>query len=463
MKIKNSMKNLNIKSLLIIPFVALLTGCANSDDYGTPNLSGECIDLPVTKQVQEITALSTAIYQQYTGDDVIEAYVTSSDEGGNFYKTISLMSVDGAVGFSMPADDYNLFNKYEPGRKVFVKMKDRYFVTDHSSTIIGSLYNNDTPDVATDDEVGRMSRSEYQDVIFRSCEKVNEDEIVKHLTIAQAKNNQYLNMLIEFDNVQFANASNGKTFYDATLNSIGGATNHNITDVEGNTLILRVSEFATFAANMTPTGSGKIRGVLTKFNNDFQFMIRTINDVKIDGPRLESFFSEDFESITATGNNQFINLPGWLNVSVNGGAEKWEARIFSNNKYAKFSSFGITPAENNVNAQLITPAINLDNTTNETLVFGTVDRFYNGEVLQVLISEDFDGTPAGISTATWTVLPAVISTGHTGSTSGAFVSSGLIDISAYSGNVHIAFKYVGATNGISTEIQVDNIKIYGGQ
>jgi len=30
--------------------------------------------------------------------DYIEAYVTSSDEGGNFYKSISMMSLDGLKG-----------------------------------------------------------------------------------------------------------------------------------------------------------------------------------------------------------------------------------------------------------------------------------------------------------------------------------------------------------------------------
>ena len=42
-----------------------------------------------------------------------KAYVTSSDEGGNFYKSISMMSLDGTKGFSMPVDNYNLFNEFE--------------------------------------------------------------------------------------------------------------------------------------------------------------------------------------------------------------------------------------------------------------------------------------------------------------------------------------------------------------
>ncbi|NBL65445.1 DUF5017 domain-containing protein [Flavobacterium sp. NST-5] len=455
------MKKIFYKGAIALATVALLTNCSHDDDYGVPNLEGKCQTLAVTKQVSDITGAATATYQQYTADDVIEAYVTSSDQGGNFYKSITLMSVDGTKGFSMPADDYNLYTKYEPGRKVYVKLKDRYFVNQHSSTIIGSLYNNNTPDNPNDDSVGRMSRVEYPQTIIRSCDKVNEDEIVKHLTIAEAKSNQYLNMLIELDEVQFSSASNGKTYYDASLNSIGGATNHNITDLQGNTLIVRVSEYAQFAKNQTPTGSGKIRGVMTKFNNDFQFMIRTENDVQLGDPRIEAFFSQDFESIAATGNNQFVNLPGWSNVSLNGGAERWEARIFSGNKYAQLSAFGT--GESNMDTWLITPAINLDATTGEFLMFGSKIGFANGEAVTVHISTNYSGagTAAAINAATWTQLNPIMAP-QTQSYPTDFTSSGPVDLSSYNGNVYIAFRYRGSATGITSTYQIDNIRVFGG-
>ena len=457
------MKNFNIKSIFIIPVLfAVATSCVDGDHYSAPDLSGDCSNLTATKPVTAVTSNATAAYKKYEDADIIEAYVTSSDEGGNFYKSISLVSTDGTVGFSMPIDAYNLYNRYEPGRKVFVNMKDRYYATEFNSTIIGSLFNNDTPDNPSDDKVGRISANDYKNILKASCTKVDEDQIVKHLTINEAKSNQYLNMLIELDGVQFSDASNGKMYYDASLNSLGGATNHNITDINGNSLILRVSSFATFAADVTPRGSGKIRGVMTKYNNDFQFMIRTINDVKIENPRLQAFFSQDFESITATGANQFINLPGWSNVSLNNGAKKWEARIFSSNKYAQLSAFG--SGETNMNTWLITPAINMDNTTNELLLFGSKIGFANGVAVTVLISTNYDGsgTAAAVNAATWTPLNPTMAP-QTQSYPTDFVSSGPVDISSYNGNVHIAFRYVGSSTGINSTYQIDNIKVYGAQ
>jgi hypothetical protein len=315
----------NLKLILSAIVLASFTSCVNDDTYGIPDLSNECVSIAKTKEVTDITNISTASAQQYTTDeavtDYIEAYVTSSDEGGNFYKTISMMSLDGTKGFSMPVDNYNLFNEFEPGRKVTIKLDDKtFFNTQHSSTVIGASYNNG---------VGRISGVEYKDVILRSCEKENEDDIVKNLTISQAKNNQYLNMLIEFDAVQFTDASLGKTYFDASLNSIGGATNHILRDNDGATIIVRVSEFAKFAGRAIPSGNGKLRGVLTKFNNDFQFMIRTEADVNLDGERFVPvnpnnptpptnlyFIGSDFENWTTF--NSSINSFGIKPYAVQG-------------------------------------------------------------------------------------------------------------------------------------------------
>ncbi|MBK9224929.1 MAG: hypothetical protein IPO23_10525 [Flavobacterium sp.] len=146
-----------LKTIISILTLSTIVSCVNSDIYDVPDLSSECSNLTPTKQVSDITSQATPSYKKYETEDIIEAYVTSSDEGGNFYKSISLVSIDGKIGFSMPIDDYNLYTKFEPGRKVYVNMKDRYFVTEFGSTVIGSLFNNYTPDITSDDEVGRIS------------------------------------------------------------------------------------------------------------------------------------------------------------------------------------------------------------------------------------------------------------------------------------------------------------------
>lgn len=461
------MKKMNIKSLLIATLLAAtVTGCVNSDVYGIPE--GPCSDLAVTKQVADITSAASSTYAQYPDNDIIEAYVTSSDEGGNFYKSISLMSLDGTVAFSMPIDAYNLYTKYEPGRKVFVNMKDLYVVSENSSTVIGGLYNNDTPDDLTDDEVGRISGVTYQNILTRSCTKVNEDDYVKHLTITQAKNNQYLNMLIEFDAVQFTDASVGKKYFDPTVNNLGGATNHLITDSYGNTIIVRVSEFALFAAKTISANNGKIRGVLTKYGSDFQFMVRTENDIMLTDDRMaidfyppiggssitySGSFTEPFTSYTTTNQQLF---PAYINDAVVG-SRYWQLKTFSGNKYIQMSSFGGTPEANRT--LFIVP---VDMTAANTFAFKTKSGFDNGSPLKVYYSTNYvPGTNVTTATLVDITSSFTIPNGPASGYAPTFTNSGAYAIpAAITGNGYFIFEYTGnGSGGITTTMQIDDIVV----
>jgi hypothetical protein len=453
----------NYKLIVTTIILATFSSCVNSDDYGVPNLSGECVTIAKTKEVSDITNIATATAVPYTTSetvvDYIEAYVTSSDEGGNFYKSISMMSLDGLKGFSMPVDNYNLYTEFEPGRKVTIKLdKNRFFNKQHGSTVIGSSYNNG---------VGRISGVEYKNVILRSCVDVEESTIVKNLTIAQAKNDQYLNMLIEFDAVQFTDASLGKKYYDASLNSLGGATNHEISDQFGNKVIVRVSEFATFASNAVPSKNGKIRGVMTKYNSDYQFMIRTLNDVDLTGDRLaidlypplggtgivyDATLNEPFTSYTATNQQVF---PKYINDAAIG-SKYWQVKTFSSNKYIQMSSFGGTPEANRT---LFIVPVNM--TSANTLSFKTKDGFNNGAVLKVYYTTNYvPGTQITSATLVDITSSFTIATGTTTGYATNFTNSGTYNIPAsVTGNGFFVFEYVGNGSGTTTTMQIDDIVI----
>lgn len=421
--------------------MSTFVSCINNDNYGAPDLSGDCSDLTATKTVQDIAAVATTTAQQYTSDDIIEAYVTSSDEGGNFYKSISMISLDGTKGFSMPIDAYNLYTKYEPGRKVYINMKNRYFAnnTQTASLEIGSLYNGT--------QVGRVSGVEYEAAVKRGCTKVDENTLVNHMTIAAAKNNANINKLIEFDAVQFADESVGKKYYDPSLNSIGGATNHTLKDINGNSIIVRVSEFATFASKGIPSLNGKVRGVLTKYGSDFQFMIRTENDVMLTNSRIVPLFEETFTT----------NFGLWSKQSVIG-AQVWGTTTFGNPAPCALMN-GFSGGNQNNEDWLISPAINLSSISNGVFTFETSTRFA-GPALTVWVSTNYSG---GLpSTATWTQITTANFPVWTSGSFTPWTSSGGIDISSYAGNSNfrVAFKYTSTTTGAASW-EVDNVKVVG--
>jgi hypothetical protein len=288
-KIKNNMKNrINslFYSLLVVVFAV---GCAESDDYSTPDSVLDCVDETVGKTANitgtEVYAMANSSMQQFPeGEEVedmyLEAYITSSDGGGNFFKSISMETEDGK-GFSVPVDIYNYYTKgFEVGRKVLIKLNGLYYQINHNSLIIGVSYTNPTSGAIS---VGRTPENMIPEVIFKSCEYKTDEELVYNVTIAQAKNNDYINKLIELDSVQFVEM--GLPYYDP-LNVIGGSTNRNIIDKNNNTVIFRTGSFATYAGYTIPHNSGKVRGVMTKFNSDFQFVARVESDIKLDRPVL---------------------------------------------------------------------------------------------------------------------------------------------------------------------------------
>ena len=465
------MKKISI--LLGISIFISLTSCVNGDDYGTPNLDGECNDLISNKTIQDVAILATSNIQQYSTDDIIEAYVTSSDEGGNFYKSISLVSVDGAKGFSIPIDAYNLYTKYEPGRKVYIKMNSLYFYNNSltNSLEIGELLDRGEP---LEDQVGRLNGLTFEDIVVKGCSRIDEETIVNRVSIPTALNDSYLNKLIEFDAVQFSDVNVGKTYYDPN-NLAGNATNNIISDNAGNTVALRVSEFATFAGNIVPSENGKIRGVLTKYNGEYQFMIRTLNDINLTNPRFDAYpplggtainylgsFTENFESYTSgtvtSGQRVF---PKYVNDAAEG-ADYWYVEAFSGNKYLKMSAFSSSATfQDQLNKVYF--VVPVDFTAANSFSFKTQDRFNVGGVLKVYYSTDY--TPLGdINAATLVNITSsfTIASGNSGSASQPFVNSGSYNFGSLSGNGFIIFEYTGGYSfspALTTTMHIDDIVV----
>ena len=452
----------NYKIILASALLASVFSCTNPDHYSAPELSGACADLTATRSVQSIVATSaTPVHYSADTDDIIEAYVTSSDEGGNFYKSLSLVSLDGTTGFSMTIDDYNLYTKYEPGRKVYVNLKNLYTVKDFggsvSGTVVGSLYNGGTLDDPTDDQVGRISGIAYKSIITPSCtEFKKEEDLIQVMTIAQAKSDANLNKLIAFDNVQFIDASVGHTYFDAGMNtsSFATATDHTIKDANGTTLIVRVSKYATFATKTVPSGNGRIVGVMTKYGSStYQFTLRTERDVQLTNPRVlpvvipPAFFDEPFTT----------NFAAWNKFSVTG-SQAWSLDTTHGNpgSCAKMSGF-LTPNNNDNEDWLISPVKNLSAFTSATLSYDTATK-YAGNVLQVLISKNYSGV-GNPNAATWTAVTGVLAPTDSNYT---WTPSGAINISTYTGagnnTVYVAFKYTSSTSSSATW-EVDNVRI----
>ncbi len=440
------MKTTIFKSAFLAVILAgAFTGCVNDDDYDTPDFNA-CTetDLVKNREVSEIAATSVVTLHENIVpgvSDVIEAYVTSSDIGGNFFKSISFQTLDGTKAFSIPVDAYSTFMNFEPGRKVLIKLDGLYTDIKHGGVRIGGLYANSSGGA----EVGRLTQSQFLAAVKRSCTIVDEEALVQHVTVAQAMTDYYVNKLIQIDNVQFEESAINNTYYDEN-NQIGGATNYNLMDIEGNSVIFRTSGYSNFAARSVADGSGSIRGVMTKYLNDFQFLVRSESDINLTNPRFTPLLNESFSSASS--------FNAWINYSVTG-AQTWAySATFGNpGGMAKMSGYSGT---NQVNEDwLISPVQDLSNLSSATLSFDNAYKF-TGDPIVALVSNNYSGS-GDPTLATWTILDPALSQGNY-----VYVNSGPLDISAFTGagnqTVYVAFKYTSNTAGASTW-EIDNVKI----
>jgi len=438
----------------IVLLILLFCNCNNETE--APKLECTQPDLAVNKTVEKIHEVSGTTAKQYVYNDIIEAYVVSSDEGGNFFKTISFQTLAKerfpAIGFSIPVDASNTYIDYRVGNKVYVKLKNQFTDLYYGGLRIGSLYVSN----AGDPTIGRISQNEYKNVLNASCTMIDEERLVLPLTIEEALKDNKLNTLIELRDVEFTEAAIGRHYFEEN-NNIGGSTNWNLRDKTGNQIIFRTSSYASFADHLVPEGSGKVRGILTKFGSDYQMMVRSDKDVKMEGKRNIPFFSEDFQTVK---NNVNFALPGWSNI-VEKATKLWKSMVYSGNGYAEFNTTSTTAAENV--AWLISPKINMAGYKNSVFSFRSaqhdlkVDSPLNA--LEVYISTNFDGS--NVTKAKWTKLTANFP--NLSTPARQFISSGGIDLSSYSGNIHIAFKYKGSGKDkmLNGAFMVDDVKIFG--
>jgi hypothetical protein len=465
------MKNIFVKSILILTVFLGFSSCINSDDYATPDNTLTTSELTTTTTPEAINRLATNAVGtptpifRYTADDIIEGYVTSSDEAGNFFKSISLQTLPAVgvapTGFSVQINVSTLYGRgFTPGRKVYIKLKGLYIGKVFGSLQIGSLFEGN---------LGRISEFEWKNHLVPSAIKVPESQLVRTLTLADAYTDANQNTLIELDLVQFTDESINRTYYD--VDSGGGATNHLLTSTSGGTPnIIRFSSFAPFTGKQVPTGSGKIRGVVSKFNTDFQFVVRYETDIKLVNPRADvnppivgnnilylGSFTENFETYSAgsatTGQN---NFPKYINDPVIG-SKTWRTRTASNNKYIEMSSFG-SPSEKN--RTLFIVPVNM--TAANTLSFQTRSGFYNGETLKVYYSTNY--VPGGqISAATLVNITSNFTISTASSATAAFTNSGVYTIpTTITGSGFFIFEYSGSgisTPALTTNMQIDNITI----
>ena len=467
------MKTNKIITLLLVAIASIsFTSCVEDGDFTVPQALGS-EENAVVEQIRadltagSLTEISIANLKglvangqatEITSDIVVKGYVTSSDASGNFFKEFFIQdkAENPTAAIKVVTELTDTYNKFNVGREIYIKLKGLYVGETRSGDGVAAIGGSQN---AAGDEVENLSLNQTDENVFRSG--TTETIVPLNVTFSQI-NDDHVGMFVKIDNAQFPANLAGKTYVDSndrfdtqrTLESCEGFGFSNFT--------LETSAFATFKFAVLPAGGGSISAVVSKTFNGSQTVLALngTDGVKMSGARCTPLdinnyppiLNEDFENTSGA-----INIANWTNY-IEAGSESWESYNDSNSssRAARVGSFRSGDAS--TISWLITEGIDLDNTTQEFLSFETSNSFSDGSELEALISTDWDGTTAGIATATWTTLPANIV-----SDSEFFrnwVSSGYIDLSAYTGTAYIAFKYTGSGDAaFDGTYELDNVII----
>jgi hypothetical protein len=428
--------------------------------------------------IKALKALHTTAgaYDVITSDLIISGIVVADDKSGNLYKQLFIQDATG--GLQIMLDANSLYGTYPVGRRIYIRCKD-LCISDYNKTMMlgvkatvagapslegipstliskyvvgGSLNNPVVPTVVTYADLGGTGTVNMQDPLIG--------------TLIQLDDYRF-----ETPNTTYSDTSAYKSTVNLNINSCGSQT-----------LIVRTSAYANFAALPVAKGRGSILAMYTVFGNTRQLIIRDTADVRFTNPYNcalppGTLFFEDFEGhpVTTTFPYNPVNLPGWMN-QAQAASEVWTARIFSSNKYAYMSGFGTN--QNTVTTWLVTPGVALTGAT-KTLTFKTIQGFILTSTpggtpvqaaLKVLVSTNYTGTgnpwEAGV---VWTDLTAqaTLSPGSTTSSfPSSFTASGNINLNSYTGTIYVAFRYEGAdpagtASDKTSAWEVDEIKVTG--
>ena len=340
---------------------------------------------------------------------VICGTIISSDQEGNCYKYLTIQDETG--GIQIKIDNSSLYPKYQIGQRIFVECKDLVIGDYRKNPQIGFWSNGSMAGIAT---------SQEPLYIFRDG-LVGAEPIPLVLNSKNEATDEMINKLVLLKNCHFANP--GETYSDPDA-----STSRDIVMPDNSVIVLRTSNYAKFASQPLPNGTGDIVGILTVYSTTLQLTIRDLNDVRIaNTPVIETvdIYNVDFS-------NDPIANQGWSVL----GDEGWFY-------YAQGAAFAVqNQGATAIDSWLVSPALsNLGNYDNVTLSLPNEQCQVTNGTAYKYYSVDFNGTD--VNSATWTPVP----------------SNGILPAEATNNaNLRIAFRFNGSNGDFW---KIPSLKITG--
>lgn len=272
-----------IKKLIQLAILTcfVLFSCVQSRDFD--GLSKSCSNnLEANATFDDVMALYQGETIQIQEDWIIEGYVVSSDRAGNFFSVIHVQNhpVQPTKGLQVEIDLRDSHLVYEIGSRILIRTKDLYLGKSGEAFKLGGTFS-----AFGNISVGRLPALKVPEHIFLSCD---EGELLQPTVISvDNASDLHINTLVRFHDVEISEDELGLPFAIETEE-----TERTLMDCNENKITLLNSGFSDFQEDILPEGSGTITGVLLKDGNDFQLVIRDLNDIDFSSERCPEIITE---------------------------------------------------------------------------------------------------------------------------------------------------------------------------
>ncbi len=340
------------------------------------------------------------------GDPVIiTGIVTTSDEHGNCYKYLNIE--DGTAGIQIKLNNTALYRRYAVGQRIYV-VCNGLDIGDYRKLPQLGMWANDGMQAIPS---SKISNYVYLDSLPTSFEP---EIVFTSIPSADQIPNTYYNRLVRIEGATFVEG--GTASYSLSSSS----TSRDINVAGGGTIVLRTSNYADFCDEVLPTGTGTIIGILTRYNNYVQLVIRDLNDV-------QGFVAPAHEEEIFTVNYANAFNEGWTQM---GSGNSWN--VLSN---SSFSGFYLSATEA-TDQWLISPAIDLSGVETPTLSFShRAPNNGDNDHMKLYYTTNYVG-----ESTTWTEVP--ISNFSTGTINFSYE----IPSSAQTGSFRFAYRFMDNSN-----------------
>jgi hypothetical protein len=250
------------KIFYLILVVLSTTSCVR--DYDAPFIPEPSYDgkanITIAELVKKYAGTVSGAPALIDVDYVIKGYVTANDKSGNIFKQLYIQ--DGTAAINLGIDQNSIYTSLNVGQEIFINLHGFSIVNYGGELQIGYDGTNANR-IAWEIFEAQTFLSGWPDESNATPTTVNMGSLTADM----------VNMLVRIDNIYFVNGGKNKfTINDAT-------TNEAIKDGNGNTLDVRTSSYADFAADLLPSGSGSIVGILGRFNSSWQLLVRSTDDL----------------------------------------------------------------------------------------------------------------------------------------------------------------------------------------